>query len=272
MDLKRLLKRGALLAAANWQTVAIQFIAETTFQVLLAVPITGAALMVAVLLGGDVANLLQGSMREMFTSVTAALTAVPVAFVAFIAAFGIVLLGGSVLMFLVKGGTMAVLIEANEHAGPIESDPITYESLKSSTRFTMTGFLDGCLRHFRPYLVLGLWLIVVYGVSGAAYLAFVVYGYRLADTNNLMLSWTFVAALSAVLLVLWITVVNLVYLLMQMAIAAEGVGILEASRHVVAFARTQTRSLGGIFIVVLAMVVGATLASALAWSDRKSVV
>ena len=81
-----------------------------------------------------------------------------------------------------------------------------------------------------------------------------------------MLSWTFVAALSAVLLVLWITVVNLVYLLMQMAIAAEGVGILEASRHVVAFARTQTRSLGGIFIVVLAMVVGATLASALAWS------
>ena len=36
MDLKHLLKRGALLAAANWQTVAIQFIAQTTFQVLLA--------------------------------------------------------------------------------------------------------------------------------------------------------------------------------------------------------------------------------------------
>ena len=39
MDLKHLLKRGALLAAANWQTVAIQFVAQTTFQVLLAVPI-----------------------------------------------------------------------------------------------------------------------------------------------------------------------------------------------------------------------------------------
>jgi hypothetical protein len=43
LDLKHLLKRGALLAAANWQTVVIQFVAETTFQVLLAVPIVGAA-------------------------------------------------------------------------------------------------------------------------------------------------------------------------------------------------------------------------------------
>src|SRR5258708_25145584 len=49
LDLKHLLKRGALLVAANWQTVVIQFVAETTFQVLLAVPIIGAAILVAVL-------------------------------------------------------------------------------------------------------------------------------------------------------------------------------------------------------------------------------
>src|SRR5256885_16544562 len=60
LDLKHLLKRGALLAAANWQTVAIQFVAETTFQVLLAVPIVGAAVLVAVLLGGNLSELLQG--------------------------------------------------------------------------------------------------------------------------------------------------------------------------------------------------------------------
>jgi hypothetical protein len=266
LDLKRLLKRGALLAAANWQTVAIQFLAQTTFQVLLAVPITGAALMVAVLLGGDVAHLFQGSMREMFANVTDALTAEPVAFVAFIAAFGIVLLGGSVLMFLVKGGTMAVLLDANEHAGPIESEPITYESLKSAARFSMAAFLDGCARHFRAYLVLGLWLMAVYAISGVGYLAFVYYGYRVADANGLMLGWTFVAALSAVALVLWITVVNLVYLLLQMVIAVDRVGIADALQQVGRFARAQPRSLGGIFFVVLAMVVGATLASALAWS------
>ena len=86
LDLKRLLKRGALITAANWQTVAIQFVAETTFQMLLAVPIVGAALMVAVLLGGDVANFVQGPIRDMFASVADALTAEPVALGAFVAA------------------------------------------------------------------------------------------------------------------------------------------------------------------------------------------
>src|SRR5207248_1020243 len=74
LNLKPLLKRGALLTAANWPSVAIQFAAETTFQVLLAVPVVGAAVLVAVLLGGDLANLLQGSTREIITTVANALT------------------------------------------------------------------------------------------------------------------------------------------------------------------------------------------------------
>jgi len=74
LELKYLLKRGALLAAANWQAVVIQFAAQTTFQVLLAVPILGAAILVALILGGDLANLLQGSLREIFTAIAHALT------------------------------------------------------------------------------------------------------------------------------------------------------------------------------------------------------
>ena len=81
MNLKLLLKRGALLAAANWPVVLIQFAAETTFQVLVAVPIVGAAILVAVLLGADLANLLQGSMREMVTTIASALISEPLALV-----------------------------------------------------------------------------------------------------------------------------------------------------------------------------------------------
>src|SRR5437764_7164459 len=84
LDLKHLLKRGALLVAANWQTVAIQFLAQTTFQVLLAVPIIGAAILVAVLLGTDLADLLQQNLREMFSTIAGALMSEPVALVAFI--------------------------------------------------------------------------------------------------------------------------------------------------------------------------------------------
>ena len=92
MDLKLLLKRGALLTIANWQTIAIQFVAETTFQVLLAVPIVGAAVLVAVLLGGDLAELLQGSLRHIFTTIASTLMSEPFALVAFVTAFAVVLL------------------------------------------------------------------------------------------------------------------------------------------------------------------------------------
>src|SRR5205809_6534703 len=136
LDLKHVLRRGALVAAANWQTIAIQFVAETTFQVLLAVPIIGAAILVAVLLGADLADLLQGSLRDMFTTIASALLSEPVALVAFIAAFSVVLLGGSVLMFVVKGGTVDVLAAANRAAGAIERQPLTLDLLKHSARFT----------------------------------------------------------------------------------------------------------------------------------------
>jgi hypothetical protein len=266
LDLKLLLKRGALLAIANWQTVAIQFVAQTTFQVLLAVPIIGAAILVAVILGGDIGNLLQGSMRDMLATVADALTSEPVALLAFVAAFGLVLVGGSVFMFLVKGGTMSVLLDANDATGPIESEPITYESVRQAAQFSMPRFVNGCARLFRPYLYLGLTLMVVYAISGAGYLMFVVYGYQAAGDRVLLIGWTFIAALSAVALVLWITVVNLAYLLVQIAIAIEGVGLADAVRSAAAFARAQGRGLGGVFLVVLALVVAATFASALAWS------
>src|SRR3954469_14093156 len=113
VSLKLLLKRGGLLAAANWPVVAIQFIAATTFQVLLAVPIIGAAILVAVLLGADLAELLRGNLRDIFTTIPGALLSEPVAFVAFVLAFSLTLVGGSLLLFVVKGGTVEVMLAAN---------------------------------------------------------------------------------------------------------------------------------------------------------------
>jgi hypothetical protein len=266
LDLKHLLKRGAVLVAANWPTVAIQFVAQTTFQVLLAVPIIGAAILVAVLLGTDLADVLQQTMREMFSTIAGALMSEPVALVAFMTAFSVVLLGGSALMFLVKGGTIAVLIEADATTGPIERGPLALETFRAASRFTLARFTDGCTRLFRPYLLLGLLLIAVYAVSIVGYLVFVVYGYRVAGGPILVIGWTFIAALAAAMLVAWITLVNLVYLLMQIAIAAEGVGLADGARRVGRFIRAEVRELALVFLVVLALVAAAMLASALAWS------
>jgi hypothetical protein len=266
VELKLLLKRGALLTAANWQTVAIQFAAQTTFQVLLAVPILGAAILVAVLLGADLANLLQGSLREIFSTIANALLSEPAALGAFIAAFTIVLIGGSVFMFLVKGGTVTVLVAANDAAGTIEREPITLGALKTASAFSLQRFINGCGGLFRPYLALGLLLMAVYGISASAYLTFVVVGYQTLAGRDFIVQWTLVSALAAVALVLWITVVNLVYLLAQVAVAQGAASLPGAFRAVFRFVQAEFRELGGVFLVVFGMVIAATFASALAWS------
>jgi hypothetical protein len=266
VDLKLLLKRGALLAAANWPTVAIQFAAQSAFKLLLVIPLVAAAMLAVTLVGGDLAALLQGGVREMFASVAAALIAAPVALAAFVAAFMLVLTGGSVFMFLVKGGTVTVLIAAHDEAGSIEREPLTLHRLQSASRFTLDRFVGGCSHLFGRYVVLGLTLMAVYALSAAAYVGFIAVGYRAATGGVWTIAWTFAAAAAAILLVVWITAVNLIYLLAQIAIASADATVSDALRAVARFIHAEFRDLGQIFLVVLAMVVAASLASAVAWS------
>ena len=264
LDLKHLLKRGALLAAANWPIVLMQFVAETTFQVLLAVPIIGAAILVAVLLGGDLAELLGGNLRDMFTTIASTLLSEPVAFVAFVLAFSLTLIGGSLLLFVVKGGTVDVMLAANDAAGAIETEPLTFDSIRSATRFTLQRFMGGCGRLYRAYVVLGVVLMVVYAASLGGYAAIVLYGYR-AMGRAVLWGWT-MAAMAAAVLVVWFTVINFLYLLLQVVMAVEGVGIVDGARAVARFVRAEFRELVGVFLVVFGLVVAALFASALAWS------
>ncbi len=266
MVLKLLLKRGALLVTANWPVVAIQFAARTTFQVLLAVPVIGAAVLVAILLGGDLGNLLQGSLQDMAQTIAGALGSEPVAMTAFVVAFGVVLLGGSVFMFLVKGGTMSVLVAAEAGTEAIERQPLTFGMLRAASRFTTPRFLEGCSRYFGRYLALGLGLTLVYGLTAAGYVTFVTAGYRSAGDRFLFLGWTVAVILMTVLLVAWVTFVNLIYLLMQVAVVAGDCGLGTAAVTVTRFVRAEYREIGGVVAVALAMVVAATVASALAWS------
>jgi hypothetical protein len=254
------------MTAANWPTIAIQFAVQTTFQVLLTIPIIGAAILVAVVLGADVAHLLDGSTRDIFEAIARALASEPLALACFVTALATLLAGGSVLTFLVKGGTVAVFAAANEAAGPIERDPMTYDVLRRASSFTLERFTSGCRRLFRRYLALGLVLMAVYGLSLGAYVTFVVVGYRAAGDRGLLVGWTFSAAAIGLMSVLWITAVNLLYLLMQVAIALEDLRLMSAARAVARFVRAEIRNLGGVFLVGLVMVVGAMLASALAWS------
>jgi hypothetical protein len=262
--LKMTLKRGALLAAANWPLVIVQFIAESTLKLLLGVPVVGGIFLVVLLLDADVEEVLGGDVRDIVAAVFAALRANPAALTLFAIAFLLVLVGGSVLTFIVKGGTVAVLADADANAGPVERPPLRLQTLRRASRTGIDPFLNGCRRLWRRYVRLGLCLLVVYAATAGVYLGLLVGGYTLADNIGVLLWWTITLAAASSVLIVWIVVVNFFYLLTQLVMAVEDVGVRRALGRVFRFVKASLRELVGIFGVVLLIVVLALIASVLA--------
>ena len=208
MNLKLLLKRGALIAAANWPTVAIQFVAETAFQVLVAIPILGAAVLVAVVIGTDLAELLQGGLRDIATRIAAALTSEPIALVSFGVAFGITLTAASVLMRRAACSTCCW----RESAGAIEREPLSIDTIEPAARFTLERFINGYARLFSHPRA---------GVRASSHMldaaasAFALYGFRVADVIGVIGLTSFAAA---AILIVWLHL-SISVLLMQKSLA-----------------------------------------------------
>jgi hypothetical protein len=255
--LKAALKRGALIAAANWQITLIQSVADSLFKLLLAVPVVGGVFLVGLVLGAEPTGLMALEWRELITTIVAALLSHPVVLAAFLTSLGVVVIGGSVFVFLVKGGTVATLVEGDLHAGPIEHPPLHLAALSRAGRFSTEKFIASCSRFFPRFARLGFGLMTVYLISGISYLFAVVASRATGE------GWGLTALVTA-LFVTWITLVNLLYLLLQIVVAADDCSVAAAIRRVAAFVRTEVRDIAAVFGVVLALVVCATGASILA--------
>jgi hypothetical protein len=104
----------------------------------------------------------------------------------------------------------------------------------------------------------------VYGASAGLYLAVVFGGYRVASETGFEMGWTVIAALCTGILLVWITVVNLLYLLLQLVVAVEDCSVRHAVRFVVALFEARGRDLAAVFLLVFGLVVVATVASIVA--------
>ena len=145
MSLKDCLKRGVLITAANWHVVVVQFVADALFKTLLAVPIVGGVFLAVLLVGGDPGDLLARPVAEIVPTMASVLLAQPVALAAFLLALAVVVTGGSMLMFLVKGGTVTVLIAAERAAGAIEHPPLRLPAFRRATQFSIERFTGGAV-------------------------------------------------------------------------------------------------------------------------------
>jgi len=255
--IKLTLKRGALVAAANWPIAVIQAIADSLFKLLMLAPLVGGIFLVALAVGEEPAALISLEPRDLATTIATSLLSRPIVLTAWVASLGVVITGGSLFVFLVKGGAVGVLVRGERAAGPIEQPPLLPDVVATASAFSVDQFIDSARALFPRYARLGLALMGVYLASGAAYV-----GILLGSTGGGE-GWLVTGALS-VAFVAWITIVNLFYLLLQIAIAADDCSVMSAVPRVSAFLHRARRSVAAVFLVVLALVVGATGASVIA--------
>ncbi len=256
---KRVLKRGALVVAANWPVVVIQFVADALFKTLLAVPLIGGVVLVVLLVGAGPADLLRLEIRHVLPAIAGVLLAHPVALAAFLVALGVIVSGGSILMFLVKGGTVSVLLAGNRSGGALEHPPLRFAVVRRASQFSLDRFTAGARALFGRYLRLGVWLYGIYGVSASVYLMFV-FGGPPSEGSG----WTASAAVASLAFVGWIAVVNFVYLLFQIVIAADDCDVRSAAGRVVRLLGAELKLLALLFGAILALVTLTTAASILA--------
>jgi hypothetical protein len=240
--------------------VLVQFVADTLFKTLVAVPVVGGLVLVALVVGGNPLELLRfDDLAQTISSMVGVLLAQPVALAAFATALGIIVAGGSIMMFAVKAGTVTVLMAGDRSAGAIESSPLRLSTLREANQTTLERFTTGVRTLFFGYLRLGILLTVVYAIIGAAYILFV-FGPSLPQAldNPLMVT------LASLAVLVGITLVNFLYLLMQIVMAAENCGVVDAVPHVARLLRRRAKELGQILAAILALMLMATGASILA--------
>jgi len=251
---KLALKRGALVAAANWPVTGIQATTDWLFKALVAMPLVGSLLLVALVVGAEPGALLDLEWRDLVATILASLRSRPVVLGAFLTSLALVVLGGSAFVFLMKGGTVGILVRGDRRAGPIEEWPVRLETLTAAAAFSAETFVDTAWTLFPRFARLGALLIGAYALSGGLVIALALVAIP---------GWATAAFMTA-MLVAWLTVVNFVYLLLQIVVAADDCSVTVAVSRVASFVRRKGREVALVFLVVLALVVASTGASLLA--------
>jgi hypothetical protein len=169
-SLKPVLKRGCLVAAANWPVTLVQSTADSLFKLLIAVPLVGGVFLVALVLGADPGALFSLTWGDFVTTTIASLLSHPGVLVMFLLSLATVAIGGSLFVFLIKAGTIGVLVAGNAAAGPIEEPPLHFETVAKAARFSIELFVERAQALFHSYAKLGFALMVVYVASSLVYL------------------------------------------------------------------------------------------------------
>jgi hypothetical protein len=263
LPLRAALLRGALVVLANWPVVLIDFAVESLFKLALSVPVVGGAFMVAVLVGADVQSLFGEGLRSATELVISALVNAPVALTSFLVAVALVAAGGSLVMFLVKIGTLSVVVAGERRATDIQNLPLRFQALTGAYAYDLGSILGG-IRHFgRRAARLSLALSVAYAVVVFGYVESLSAAFRLAAFSEWRSVWPLLVVLATSVAAVTITVVNLAFDLLRIIIICDDCGVRAATSRLGSFLIEDVRQVVGIFAVVGVLVSLAAAASLL---------
>jgi len=261
LSLGAALKRGALVTAANWPVVLIDFALESFYKVTLTIPVLGGVLMVTALVGSDVDTVVGEGLRATADLVLGSLSTAPVALVSFLTALAIVGLGGETIMFVVKAGTLSVIVRGERSAGEFPSGGSRGDALRRAYAFSLARVYDGVRQFGRRAAMLALWLGVSYVTIGAGFVLLVGYGWSMTSASNWLPAWPLAVVLATTAGVVTITVINLVYDLLRVIIVTDDCGIRTAASRLLRFVTEDARHVLGIFSVIGGVLLLATVGS-----------
>jgi hypothetical protein len=259
LPLRAALTRGVLLVAANWPIVVVDFGIESLYKLAVSVPVFGGALMAGALAHGDLRNVVADGVGPTANLVLGALAESPIALSAFLGALAIAAIAGAVLMFVVKTGTLAVLVAADREVGDVQAEPFDTETLKGASRFRLDAVVAAA-RHFATRAVaLALGLGAIDLLVGLGYVAIVV---PRAWAPGAAWPVLVLAATSAA--VVSIEAASLAYDLLRVIVVTDDCRVREAVTRLRRFVIEDARQVLGIFGVMAAVVLLAGAASLLA--------
>src|SRR5690606_23568536 len=134
---------GSLVTAANWPLVLLHFTVASVYRLAVGVPIVGGAFVVAVVVGADVRHLLGQDLRAAIGLVAAALEDRPGALLTFLAAVGLVVLGGACAVFLAYAGTAHVLVQGGRRDEVPPRTPRRRSVFRQARAFSVSTFSEG---------------------------------------------------------------------------------------------------------------------------------
>lgn len=266
--LRAALKRGVLLVSANWPVILIDFAVDSFCRLALALPVIGGALMVATIAGIDMPQLLSEGVIAAADVVVGSLVSAPAALAAFLAAIAVVGIGSEVVRFIVKAGTLSILVTADRQAGELHCQPLAAVSLASARTFGLERLVTASHRFVGRGIQLSIWLALAYGFVVILYLALITWDLP-AGGSAWLPAWSALVLAATSTAIVVTGVARLTITLLRVVIVTDDCPISTAAVRLVRFGLEDARQVIGVAAVIggiqiVAAVVGVLAASGLA--------